>query len=369
MDISFFSSSFSFSYDDIKNKAAELSLIHKHNTDLGLYLLKYDKKKSNMNDDDVKKCRGVIAEIDTNRLICVPPTKSLDLPTFCNMYQNWSDVKIEEFIDGTMINYFYHKNEWILSTRSKIGGYCNWYSDKTFNELFHEATQNINLENLNKNYFYSFVLIHPDNRIVSKYDTPNIVLVSMGKINENNTVEYLDIHDKNNVTIDITLPKVYNFNNILEIHDKVNTLDYNFQGYVLKIKNGIYRSKIRNEKYNYVKFLRGNTNDLKFMFFELFQSNYHKEYLRFFPEEQNNFESYEKDFLNLVKNIFYSYKSYHVNKTVKDIKQIPYKYRPLCYEIHGLYKQFKKPITYNTVYSYLIGLPVKRIIFTLEPLN
>ena len=367
MEISFLSSSFSF--NDVKNKTKELNLFLKENTDLGLYLLKYLKPYSDMEKSDVQKCRGIIVNKENNNIICVPPVKSISLEKFSDSYDTWDNVVVEEFIDGTMINYFYYNNQWIMSTRSKIGAQCKWYSDKTFCQMFQDATENLDLEKLNKNYFYTFVLQHPENRIVTKYDTPNIVLVSIGKVNDDNTFEYLNIHDKSNLDLDVQLPKVFTFNNIVEIHDKVNTLDYMNQGYVLKINNGMIRSKIRNEKYNYVKTLKGNGNNLKHLFFELYQNNSDPTYLDFFPEHSKLFSEYEKEFLALVKNVFYSYKAYHVDKKVKDINHIPYKHRPLCYELHSYYIKNKNPITYNFVYTYLIGLPIRRITFTLEPLN
>lgn len=373
MEISFLSSS-SFSFSDIKNKIQDLKLVLKENTDLGLYIIKYIKDCSFMDNEDVRKCRGVVVSKENNKILCVPPTKSFELDKFTdtiNSQQHWNNVTVEEFIDGTMINYFYYKEQWVLSTRSKIGAQCNWYSEKTFNEMFKEATENLDLNKLNKEYFYTFVLQHPENRIVTKYTKADIVLVSVGKVNEDNSFEYLDIHDKSIVDCDITLPTVYSFNDINEVKDKVNTLDYMNQGFVLKTKvNGVsMRSKIRNEKYNYVKELRGNKNNLKDVFYELYQNDYHTTYLKYFPEEQNLFIDFENEFLSLVKNVFYSYKAYHIEKKVTDINHIPYKHRPLCYELHGQYKQYRSPITYNTVYTYLKQLPVRRITFTLEPLN
>ena len=45
---------------------------------------------------------------------------------------------IYPLIDGTMINVFY-KDEWIISTRSEIGGYNKWTNKKSFRKLFEEC--------------------------------------------------------------------------------------------------------------------------------------------------------------------------------------------------------------------------------------
>merc|ERR1711976_420864 len=78
-----------------------------------------------------------------------------------------------------MINLWYYNDEWNISTRSKIGAECKWYSNKTFKELFYEAVErdNLQIESLNKKFCHSFLLKHQENRIVKKYHTPGLVLV------------------------------------------------------------------------------------------------------------------------------------------------------------------------------------------------
>ena len=73
-----------------------------------LYLVKYDKDKSTMDNEDVCKCRGVIMEKNTNKLLNISPPKSIDNDFYHKKYigNNISGVVIEEFYDGTMINMF-----------------------------------------------------------------------------------------------------------------------------------------------------------------------------------------------------------------------------------------------------------------------
>ena len=42
-------------------------------------------------------------------------------------------------IDGTMINLFNINDEWIISTRSEIGGYNKWKGEKSFRKMFDEC--------------------------------------------------------------------------------------------------------------------------------------------------------------------------------------------------------------------------------------
>ena len=68
-----------------------------------------------------------------------------------------------------MLNIFYH-NEWIISTRSFINAKNKWNDNLSFKKMFDEIIneKNINLDNLNKNFSYSFVIQHKKNRIVTE---------------------------------------------------------------------------------------------------------------------------------------------------------------------------------------------------------
>ena len=45
-----------------------------------------------------------------------------------------TDLNYSPLIDGTMINMFFHNDEWVISTRSNIGG-KNWDEGVPFNQI------------------------------------------------------------------------------------------------------------------------------------------------------------------------------------------------------------------------------------------
>ena len=55
-------------------------------------------------------------------------------------------------------------------------------------ELFAESNQ-LDFSKLNTELFYSFVLQHPENRIVTCYTEPKVTLVFVGRVNEENNIE------------------------------------------------------------------------------------------------------------------------------------------------------------------------------------
>ena len=209
-------------------------------------MLKYNKETCDMSDPLVNQCRGLVGKIDSLQLVCLPPIKSEKLESFTNSVE-WHETQVEEFIDGTMINMFYHNDEWLISTRSKIGANCRWIGKKNFDILFAESNSNLDWDLLDKQCYYTFVLTHPENRIVKEYTEPSLVLVQVGRIMDGKN-ELLDLQDQN---IGIPTPKTYTMTCLNDAIIFANNQAYDFQGLVLK--NGERRSKIRNAKYNYAK--------------------------------------------------------------------------------------------------------------------
>ena len=344
---------------DLKDKLQEKKLVVKENKTLGLFLVKYDKTQCDMTDPLVQKCRGLVGKTDDLSLICLPPVKSQKLESFVENVQ-WDTIEQEEFVDGTMINMFYLNDKWLISTRSNIGANCRWIGSKNFSTLFEESHNKLDYDLLDKQYFYTFVLTHPDNRIVKEYTEPDIILVQVGRI-VNSKVELLDLEDQN---IGVRTPVRYSEGSLNDAISFVNNQDYNFQGLVLK--NGNNRTKIRNLKYNYARSLKSNTNNLCYLYFYLKQNMFVDDYIRFFPEHTNLFKQYEQKFDDLVKRIHENYINYHVNKSLKNINDMPFRLRPICYELHGNFKKTKKPISMDIVYNYMLSLEIPRILFTLK---
>ena len=338
-----------------------LNLFYKDYEELNLRLVKYNKNETNMDNEISQKCRGLIMEKDTNKIICMPPMKSMDLKIFLNLY-NLENCVVEEFIDGTMINMWYYKDDWHISTRSSIGAKCRWYSRRHFSELFAESNQ-LDFSKLNTELFYSFVLQHPENRIVTCYTEPKVALVFVGRVNEENNIESISL-EKSARELNVSIPISYDFISIEQMLSFIEKQNFEFQGLV--IKHGIYRTKIRNPNYNYARQLRGNTKNMKYLYFDLIKQKNKGEYLTFYPEFRELFNSYNKEFVELTKSLHYSYLNYHVKKTITDINDIEFPLRPHCYELHGIYKATNNPITFDRVMKYLNTLEPAQLVFCIN---
>ena len=354
------------SHDDFIRYLLEKGIVYNINSYLNLNILKYDRKNPScdLNDPFTRVCRGLVIDNTTRDIVCFPPEKSVN---FQNLFQPGTDfsvVGIEDFIDGTMINLFNYNNQWHISTRSRIGANCKWFSDKSFNEMFEDAKDNLDYEKLEKDKCYTFVLRHPENRIVMEYKKADLVFV---QVRDLNTLNILNIYDYAEVLksrgVDLQLPKKHNFKDIDEITKYISNMGWQEQGLVFKTGNN--RSKIRNTKYNYVKNIRGNNRKSLYNYLELRNNKMIKEYLHYFPEYNEEFQGY-RDEINRMTNLLHKcYINYRIHKSIQ-YETIPYELRPLMYELHGHHLNQNIKVTFEHVKNYFNSLPIKKIIFIIN---
>ena len=361
-------------FDSSKLKLEELGLIVKEYDDL--YLVKYEKEKSMMENEDVRKCRGVILEKNTNKVVCISPPKSIDNDFYHKKYkgmnsENSLNVVIEEFYDGSMINVFKYKDINYISTRSCLGAHCKYSSIKTFNTMFSECINFELFDKLDNNYCYSFLLQHPDNRIVKDYSEPSSILVMTTRINDDNTIHILNTIETQELLsrcdVQLKTPKIYNIESMDKIYNEIDNLNDSDQGFVLKLyDNGIdNRSKIRNMRYNEIRKLKGNQTNNMYKYFELRKNQTIGEYLEYFPEDKDSFDKFRLELYTFTQRLFTYYQELKVRKNIRFL-EIDYEFRPLINDLHSIYTTTQKQITKNDVINYLHGLNSAKILFVLN---
>ena len=359
------------SFVESKSILENLGLIVKEYNDL--YLVKYDKEKSMMDNVDVRKCRGLILEKNTNKVVCVPPPKSIDIDYYHKKYinNNSDNVVVEEFYDGTMINLFRHNDVNYISTRSCLGAHNKYRSIKTFNTMFSECIDFELFDKLDSNYCYSFLLQHPDNRIVKQYEKPSCILTMTCKINDDNSVTVLTNEETQSIllrcNVVLQTPKVFKINSMDDLYKELDSISETDQGFVLKnYENGLdNRSKIRNMKYNKIRQLRGNDTNKMFMYFQLRKQQNIVEYLEYFPEDKDLFDKFRHELYAFTQRLLNYYQELKVRRNIRFL-EIDYEFRPLINELHKIYESNFQPITKNVVINYLHVMNSARILFVLN---
>jgi hypothetical protein len=357
----------------------------------GLYVIKYN--KSALNNENVTSLglfRSVIT--DGEKILSFAPPKSINYNSFI-VQNNFSECNITEFIDGTMINVFYNEKnmnenneiepKWELATRSNIGANCrfNLRSKKSFRDMFYEACVPTGEEvsdffnKLNKEYSYSFVLQHPENRIVHKITQPRLYLTNIYKFEENivQPVNYKNIHIS--MSEHIKHPR-----NITEIYPNISNWEYinllcsgeqigfELQGFIIT-NNKNERTKIRNIEYEKIKRMRGNNPKLQYQFLELYKQNKLNDYLYYFPENFNTIEEYKNSFYTWSEQLYNLYIDCFIERKIH-LKDCPFEYKPLLYELHKHYIEVLRPsnnkVNFTFIKKYIKTIPTEKIMFSMN---
>jgi hypothetical protein len=316
-------------------------------------------------------CRSVILN-SANKVVGFAPPKSLHADTFIQKYpKTTNNIQAEEFVEGTMINAFFDPcvgvtGSWEIATRNTVGATSSFYkssASKTFRQMFMEASSECKLDinKLDTELCYSFVLQHPENRIVVPFSKAQLYLVGVYKIDNSNNTVNVEYHDaqgykpffNNELGTTVKFPQIYRFNkysDLIEQYGSMNT-SYDIVGVVIHNKETGERTKIRNPVYEQVRNLRGNQPKLQYQYLCLRKEGKVKDFLKFYPENKPEFSTF-RDQVHLFTNTLYSnYISCYIKKE-KPLLEFSDQYRTHMFNIHQIYMndlREKKMFINNTI--------------------
>jgi len=313
---------------------------------------------------------------NTNDVVCFSPPKSIPCDIFMSKYSNkTSNIVAEEYIEGTMINVFWDKHifEWNISTRNTVGGNTYFYKtekSKTFKTMFFEALQenNLILSELNPVYCYSFVLQHPENRIVVPISKPQLYLVSMylidNKDKNNVKVFFINMQDVKYfgwVNTTIKFPKIYewsSYTDLINNYASMNT-SYDIMGVIIYNTDTFERTKIRNPVYEEVKALKGNQPKLQYQYLSLRKEGKVNEFLKYYPENKTECSVFREQIHLFTSTLHNNYTSCYIHKE-KQLNQYSNQYKTHMYNLHKMYidelREKKLYITKQIVINYVNNL-------------
>lgn len=341
-------------------------------------IIKYDK---NFLSTDLIPSYGVLRSVilnSLNSIVSFAPPKSISSDLFMTKYPELGEgIVAEEFVEGTMVNVFWDKSiqlsgAWEIATRNSVGGEVSFYKtaeSKTFRSMFLEAANvcNLNLNTLDPRFCYSFVLQHPDNRIVTPFSKPSLYLVEVYEIyyaepgfHSIYSINIDDVKQMWNFTqTSVKFPQVYDLSNgYAELKSKYASMNtpYDVLGVMLKNKMTMERTKFRNPVYEQVRRLRGNQPKLMYQYLCLRQQGKVRDYLNYYPENKKEFSFFRDNLHTFTSALFQNYLSCYVHKDVP-LKEFPDQYRTHMYHLHQIYiNQLRSKglcVTNNEVIDYV----------------
>ena len=343
----------------------------------GYTILKYNKQALQV-DDSLIGTLGLFRSVIVNssaQVVSFAPPKAYSKTQLTSEFTEEEQIRnlqYEEFIEGTMINVFYDDEKWQIASRSLIGAKGQFFKGgKTFDRMFYEALEqsSFSFDDLNKSYCYSFVLQHPENRIVRNTRQPKLYLCEVYEITDNVVVS-VDFRSDDSICDKVNVPeKYYDYTSWEEVEKTFNHrhTPYYVQGVV--VKDGNRRFKIRNEVYENVRQLRGNQPKSQFQYISLRRAGKVSEFLHFYPEFKEEFARYRSQIHEFTNTLFQNYISCYIKKE-KPLREFPGEYRTHMYTIHQKYINELMPegkyVTLYVVMTYVNTLEAPRLMYSVN---
>jgi hypothetical protein len=311
----------------------------------GYELVKYPPEKKHSSEYHL--FRSVIYK--NNKLVSFSPPKSIPLETFKERFP-FETVVVEPFIDGTMINVFFDEEDrWKISTKSVLDAKCTFESETTFAELFEECLhkEQLTFDRLDPNLCYSFVMQHPKNTIVMPVEEPKLFLVAVYAIMVDGTVCEREIP--------FLAPPQFSFSSYEEAQ---NSIQNNFsKGCMLK-RSGV-RAKIRNEQYNTMSQIKGNT-PFSYKYLTIRNTEEANVHFAHFPKDRERAMQMEHEIAEYVLRLLEDYKACFIHKRIAH-RDLPTK--SYLYDLHGIYLTELKPrgMHKKRIIEYVDSLPPARL--------
>ncbi len=338
-------------------------------SDTPFAILSYKKGVSKIT-EETALLRSVVWDKVKHAPVCVAPGKAKSGSPPCGV-----PLRGEDYVDGVMVNVFrIHGDPKIhVVSRSQYGATGTCYSKKSFGELFLEAIPTATLEDLFVGvqvtevlpaFYASFVLQHPEHRVVYRPPKPAIFLVEAGQVAADGTVftnPPIPIQLAKCVMPPIFPDSVHETEEAFTERVKQESLKrgWTWQGLVLRDTAG-NRWRLRNPTYNYLRGLRGQEAKAEARFLRLRGTGKVSEYLKHYADEQQLFWDFEQKLRAQTQAVYDAYCAVH-KAHEKTLADVPHPLKTLVFKLHSYYlntlREQGEPIQKKHVIDLVNSLP------------
>lgn len=293
--------------------------------------------------------RSVVWDISANLPLCVAPFRSKE-----GFPPADTQLVVEDFADGFMMNAWVSASGFRLATRTRVDGENKFYTEKTFRQLFTEALATtplktvdalrISLEGLRNDVnatsaFASFVVQHPDHRVVAKFASPSLFVIHTGYVTESGATHISErpVNWPQDLSaLHVTEYPSRNFKTDAEAEEVLRRTaaqrGWRWQGLVFKDGLGS-RWRLRTPTYMLLRQLRGTESTPLERFFRLRAQRQVVDYLKHYSEERDEFWKFEQTLRARTGDIMTAYTDVHKAHTCT-FKELPEALRPAVYLLH-----------------------------------
>lgn len=322
-------------------------------------IIRYDKKVSDMNMDHVRWSRSVVWDCIGNRPLSIATPKAAETTSDMMNSPINTEWQIQPFYEGVTMNIYKNAaGQTNIATRTKFGAAGNFYSQRSFAELYEEACAAKGKPDLGPYDFMCIIVQHPEHRVVGKTEAPTWIGLHVGTIAIDGTVTITEtVQETESCDADKPLKDWF--------AEKTSTAGWDWQGVVIKDGTG-NRWRLRSNVYRLVRSLRGETPREDERFFMLRSKGLIKSYLFYYPEDKQRYWEHEKWLRWQTEEIFKLYCAVFKERS-KEFNETDRRYQPHLSAIHSLFVGQLKPagrtVNMAVVREYMNGLPVPRLLF------
>lgn len=310
----------------------------------------------------------------------------------------WDKFTIMQSFEGPLVQVFFY-DKWYISTEVDINaGNCYGNTNKSIKDYFLDTNKLDNLDKLDKNYAYHFVLLH--NRLKHivqytnlNYDYKELVLTNITQINNNVNNNINNNIINNIIEVDLSIvklddyqflrPMTYYFSCFDELEATLEKITYDnavykrisTEGFIIKhyIHNQTIQLKLQTQIYKQIKKLKPLKQNNYQTFLELYQHDKLNDILPYISKYSNEIiHRINMSMRTLSREILNIYHTTRKKKNSDVYDSLSDSYKKLLYEIHGLYikgrrKDFVngreiegkdiRSITVHDIYYHLKNLP------------
>ena len=299
--------------------------------------------------------RSVVWNTESNRPACVAPFKACE-----GVPPTGVRLRINELVDGCMVNAFVDSasGNLVVATRTQLGGDNTFYGTKTFGQMFDDALTASPLKGrgavaaaLAGGLFASFIIQHPDHRIVAKVARPSVKVIHVGRTDEDGQVHlFLDPSEwpetMRGFAVEAAEKEYGTAEEIQETMTRMAVQEgWRWQGLSYYDAEG-QRWRLRSPTYTMLRELRGGEGAAVDRFLRLRREGNVGEYLKHYGEDRHLFWGYEAALRASTASVLAAYSDCHKTHKVT-FKELPDAFKPAVYILHVKWLQELRPKGYS----------------------
>jgi hypothetical protein len=216
---------------------------------------------------------------------------------------------------------------------------------------------------------YSWILQHPENRIVCHVESPRLILVGAHRIQEDGTIIPLLRADLE--PLSAFLPKAHVFSTVSAIQTRLlewnERYRHNFQGFVFRDVATGRRWKIRTEAYNKARLMRDNTPRRDYVWLNHWKEKTLSKYLEIYPEEKMPATAILARWKQITSDLFTIYSA---KFKARSAPEVPPKYKGILHSMHQHYynvlRPEKKTLTFPEAIVWMNGRDVPQMLYLIN---